>query len=788
MSIIGTLGSIFIDLRAGAANFESDMGRAARVAEQNSKKMQADAAKMGKAIGANLALFGTAASAAVVAAINRADQLDEMAQKVGASVKSLSRLEFAAGLEGIEDFTGSMVKLNRSVQESADKNSQQARAFEALGVKVTDANGKIRSTDAILIDVADSMSQYEDGVTKSAVATAIFGKSGADLIPFLNNGADGLELLAQRADQLGLTIDEKAAKAAGDFNDKLYVMKGAAQGLATRVAGNLLPVMDGLAEQMVDYATDAEAAATWTTAIERAMKGVIVTGIAIKATFLAAGNTIGNVAAAGARLTEGLSAGDLVSNPVGALAAMVARNGATTSDILKAGFADTTDQASRDMEAMANVMHAGARMLNEAASAVDKAAEAADKPRRQLNFSEGGQADSQQKVLADRAKALNDYNDALVKDEAQFAELVESMQTAETRAKAAYTRTRQVILDNTQEGTKVRDRLILQAEEKLVADLTQIHTEAAEKEQEALRNRLELQQRMREEADRGLRNDPLAAAFGINSLEDLERAMDPVKAAALGMGDALHSAFSRAADSSAAMLTNIILFGEEGEISAKRVAQALIQDTVQGLVRVGLQMAANFIASKIFGTASTATAAAQASGLAAAWAPAAVSASIATLGSASLAGVAGYIGGLSTAVAASAAAATTGSAVAIGGGRMNGGPVYRDTLHPIVEQGHPELLRQGGNYYLASKANGGMVSPAKAVVPVPSAANAGGMVVENYAPGLVFTPRGNVLTVEMIPELMQLVDEDQAARTMSGRGRAAQATARKLGAQQKAVR
>ncbi|MGH8430733.1 MAG: hypothetical protein ACREUF_10040, partial [Solimonas sp.] len=194
------------------------MGRAARIAEKRGRQMQAAANQIGKAVGVSMALFATGAAVAVKKAIDRADELDEMAQKVGASVQSLSRLQFVASRDGVDDFTNSMVKLNKAAVEAADKNSDQARAFAALGVSVTDANGKIRSTDQLFVDIAERFSMSEDGAAKAAVAMVLFGKSGADLIPMLNNGAAELARLAELADRLGVTIDEKTAAAAGRFN------------------------------------------------------------------------------------------------------------------------------------------------------------------------------------------------------------------------------------------------------------------------------------------------------------------------------------------------------------------------------------------------------------------------------------------------------------------------------------------------------------------------------------------------------------------------------------------
>ena len=73
-------------------------------------------------------------------------------------------------------------------------------AFKALGIDVRDASGNIRDTNAVFLDIADRFGRMQDGATKSALAMQVFGKSGAELIPLLNSGRDGLKGMAAYAE------------------------------------------------------------------------------------------------------------------------------------------------------------------------------------------------------------------------------------------------------------------------------------------------------------------------------------------------------------------------------------------------------------------------------------------------------------------------------------------------------------------------------------------------------------------------------------------------------------
>lgn len=130
----------------------------------------------------------------VKATAEHAETLDGLAQSAGVSTAALQRMGKAAATEGmgIEDLAKSLVLLDRSVVAVKGGNEEAAGAFHKLGVKVTDAHGKIRPTEELFLDMADGFSKLEDGAEKTALSMKIFGKSGAEMIQVINNGREAL--------------------------------------------------------------------------------------------------------------------------------------------------------------------------------------------------------------------------------------------------------------------------------------------------------------------------------------------------------------------------------------------------------------------------------------------------------------------------------------------------------------------------------------------------------------------------------------------------------------------
>jgi hypothetical protein len=60
----------------------------------------------------------------------------------------------------------------------------------------------------------------------------LFGRSGKDMIPLLNQGSAGIRGMQDEAKALGLELDDKTAKAAERFNQNLIRIDAASRGLS----------------------------------------------------------------------------------------------------------------------------------------------------------------------------------------------------------------------------------------------------------------------------------------------------------------------------------------------------------------------------------------------------------------------------------------------------------------------------------------------------------------------------------------------------------------------------
>ena len=279
-------------------------------AQQGLQSLTTGAASLGLQLGA---LGGVASLGGIglmaKQAIDAADNLGKMAQKVGVSVESLSALEYAGKLSDVslEQLGTGLKKLSVNLNEvGSGGDNDAAAALKALGISATDSSGKLRNADAVFADVAEAFAGMKDGAGKTALAVAIFGKAGSDLIPMLNAGAKGLAEMRGEAEALGLVFTGDTAKQAEAFNDNLTRLAESSRGFGNEVATIVLPTLSQLAQEFVNSAKEGTGFASMLGAgVKTTLEAIAVTGANVVYVFKAIGSEIGGIAAQMAALARG---------------------------------------------------------------------------------------------------------------------------------------------------------------------------------------------------------------------------------------------------------------------------------------------------------------------------------------------------------------------------------------------------------------------------------------------------------------------------------------------------
>lgn len=183
--------------------------------------------------------------------VELAQQLKIMSEKTGIAAEELSALTYAAKLSEVQvDQLGiGLQRLARNMESAAKTGKGPAAdAFADLGIKASTAGGQLRPMRDILLDLADRFQSMPDGPRKAALAMDLFGRSGANLIPMLNRGKQGIEDLEAEARRLGVTMSGENITAALEYEEAMKKLRAVWDGFLRTIVVDALPVLEKLVQ------------------------------------------------------------------------------------------------------------------------------------------------------------------------------------------------------------------------------------------------------------------------------------------------------------------------------------------------------------------------------------------------------------------------------------------------------------------------------------------------------------------------------------------------------------
>ena len=239
---------------SGASDASRAMDRMGKQAKQTARDVStlkniAIGAVLAKGVSMAANAFISASRAALsyaASAANAVDQTNDLAQRLGMSVESLQALQMAAKLSGVDDATGALQKLTVAIGTAAE--SGKTEAFTKLGLDFQALQAM--SPEEQFKAVQQAIAALKTPAEQAAAAVSIFGKAGVELLPLMSQN---LEEIEQRMRRLGAIVGTDQVEAIGSMNDSLDMVKATFDGIIGTVVGNLAPVVESLAEELLGF-------------------------------------------------------------------------------------------------------------------------------------------------------------------------------------------------------------------------------------------------------------------------------------------------------------------------------------------------------------------------------------------------------------------------------------------------------------------------------------------------------------------------------------------------------
>ena len=227
------------DLKKTGDTGKSSMSKIGESAKAAGVKL----ASMAKGLGA-VGAAAIAASGAVFSLSKKlADNVNELvdaSNRTGIAAKSLAGLRLAAEGSG-KSFASMERGLDQfvpKINEAAEGTGKSAEVFEKLGVQLRKTDGSLRSSNDIFNDTLQRLSQMEKGVERNAAVFDLFGRSAGGAL--IQSGAiDNLDKFIDRAEELGVSLDENGIQKAAEFQMGWAELKTSILGSLEEVLGAL---------------------------------------------------------------------------------------------------------------------------------------------------------------------------------------------------------------------------------------------------------------------------------------------------------------------------------------------------------------------------------------------------------------------------------------------------------------------------------------------------------------------------------------------------------------------
>lgn len=183
-----------------------------------------------------------------------AGSVKKIQRVTGGTTEEVSSMRGAMQLAGVDvgNIDGLMNRFSMTLSR-AGKNTKDTAAMNALfGQSIKDASGNIKPMAQLLPGLADKFKAMPDGANKTALAMQIFGRQGAQLLPVLNKGRDGISELTDKAKDMGLVLDDAGMKKFAESRKAQREFQATLQGLQVTMGEAFLPVMEALVNLVRD--------------------------------------------------------------------------------------------------------------------------------------------------------------------------------------------------------------------------------------------------------------------------------------------------------------------------------------------------------------------------------------------------------------------------------------------------------------------------------------------------------------------------------------------------------
>lgn len=174
-----------------------------------------------------------------------AKELEALSLQTGVSTTDLQAFQYAEDFIGVssDQLSDSLKDLTTKMSDAANGNEETAAKFDQLGVSIYDAQGNLRSSYDVFLDVIDGLGEMSNQAERDALAMSLINESAQQLNPLIEQGSGSLKKYAAEAENVGYILSNDQLKALTDVDEAQNRLLKSQEAVSKQISAEYAPYM-----------------------------------------------------------------------------------------------------------------------------------------------------------------------------------------------------------------------------------------------------------------------------------------------------------------------------------------------------------------------------------------------------------------------------------------------------------------------------------------------------------------------------------------------------------------
>ena len=174
-----------------------------------------------------------------------AKELEALSLQTGVSTTDLQAFQYAEDFIGVssDQLADSLKDLTTKMSDAANGNEETAAKFDQLGVSIYDAQGNLRSSYDVFLDVIDGLGEMSNQAERDALAMSLINESAQQLNPLIEQGSGSLKEYAAEAENVGYILSNDQLKALTAVDEAQNRLLKSQEAVTKQISAEYAPYM-----------------------------------------------------------------------------------------------------------------------------------------------------------------------------------------------------------------------------------------------------------------------------------------------------------------------------------------------------------------------------------------------------------------------------------------------------------------------------------------------------------------------------------------------------------------